>query len=130
MWSNLQFFLVSPDTDAFTLKHGDLLWLSHVSIWKLICRLPLRLNGKNLPAYAGDTGSISVQENPTLRGATKPMHHNYWARALEPESHNYWAHVPRLLKHMQPRARAPQQEKPQQREVHTSQQRTAPSLCN
>ena len=110
MWSNLQFFLVSPDTDAFTLKHGDLLWLSHVSIWKPICRLPMRLNGKNPPAYAGDTGSIPVQENPTFRGATKPTHHNYWARALEPESRNYWAHVPWLLKHTQPRAHAPQQE--------------------
>ena len=90
----------------------------------------MRLNGKNPPAYAGDTGSIPVQENPTFRGATKPTHHNYWARALEPESRNYWAHVPWLLKHTQPRAHAPQQEKPQQWEVHTSQRRTAPSLCN
>ena len=39
-----------------------------------------------------------VQEDPTCRGATKPVHHNYWAWALEPASHNYWAHVPQLLK--------------------------------
>ena len=39
-----------------------------------------------------------VQEDPTRRGATKPVHHNYWACALEPTSHNYWAHVPQLLK--------------------------------
>ena len=127
MWSNLQVFLVSPNTDTFTLKHGDLLWLSHVSIWKLICRLPLRLNGKNPPAYAGDTGSIPVQENPTNRGATKPLQHNYWACAPEPESCNYWAHVPQLPKHRQPRARAPQQEKPSS-EKSTRQQRTAPQV--
>ena len=47
-----------------------------------------------------------VREDPTCHGATKPVHHNYWACALEPVSHNYWAHAPR--------ARAPQQEKPPQ----------------
>ena len=35
-----------------------------------------------------------VREDPTCRGATKPVRHNYWACALEPASHNYWAHVP------------------------------------
>ena len=39
-----------------------------------------------------------VWEDPTCRRATKPMHHNYWACALEPASHNYWACVPQLLK--------------------------------
>ena len=39
-----------------------------------------------------------VQEDPTCRGATKPMRHNYWACTLEPVSHNYWARVPQLLK--------------------------------
>ena len=45
-----------------------------------------------------------VREDPTCRGATKPMHHNYWACALEPASHNYWASVPQLLKpaHLEP----------------------------
>ena len=32
-----------------------------------------------------------VREDPTCRGATKPVRHNYWACALEPTSHNYWA---------------------------------------
>ena len=32
---------------------------------------------KNLPANAGDTGLIPVQEDPTCFGATKPVHHNY-----------------------------------------------------
>ena len=39
-----------------------------------------------------------VQEDPTCCGATKPVHHNYWACALEPVSHNYWARMPQLLK--------------------------------
>ena len=45
-----------------------------------------------------------VQGDPTCCGATKPVHHNYWACALEPASHNYWAHVPQLLKpvHLEP----------------------------
>ena len=39
-----------------------------------------------------------VREDPTCRGATKPVCHNYWACALEPANHNYWARVPQLLK--------------------------------
>ena len=39
-----------------------------------------------------------VWEDPTCRGATKSVRHNYWACALEPASHNYWTHVPQLLK--------------------------------
>ena len=39
-----------------------------------------------------------VREDPTCRGATEPVRHNYWACALEPVSHNYWARVPQLLK--------------------------------
>ena len=47
-----------------------------------------------------------VWEHPTCHGATKPVHHNYWACALEPASHNYWARALKLLKPMRPRARA------------------------
>ena len=32
-----------------------------------------------------------VQEVPTCHGGTKPVHHNYWACALEPMHHNYWS---------------------------------------
>ena len=39
-----------------------------------------------------------VQEDPTCRGTTKPVRHNYWACALEPVSYNYWACVLQLLK--------------------------------
>ena len=30
-----------------------------------------------------------IQEDPTYLKATKPVHHNYWACALEPRNHNY-----------------------------------------
>ena len=45
-----------------------------------------------------------VREDPTCRGATKPVHHNYRACALEPASRNYWARVLQLLKptHLEP----------------------------
>ena len=42
-------------------------------------------------------GSL-VGEDSTCCGATKPMSHNYRARALRPASLNYWACVLQLLK--------------------------------
>ena len=53
------------------------------------------------------TGSSPGLEDPTFRGAAKPVRHNYWAWALESASHNYWAHVPQLLKpaHLEPMLR-------------------------
>ena len=39
-----------------------------------------------------------VWEDPTCRRATKPVHHNCWACALESVSHNYWARVLQVLK--------------------------------
>ena len=32
-----------------------------------------------------------VPEGPTCCGATKPVHHNCWACALQPVSHSYWS---------------------------------------
>ena len=62
-----------------------------------------------------------LQEDPTCRGATKPVRHNYWACALEPK--------PQLLspratttEARAPRARAAQQEKPPQWEARAPQQ--------
>ena len=48
-----------------------------------------------------------VREDPTCRGATKPVCHNYWACTLEPASYNYWARVLQLLKpvHLEPMLR-------------------------
>ena len=53
---------------------------------------------KNLPANVRDTGSSRGPGRSHMRGATKPVRHNYWACALEPTSQNCWAHEPQLLK--------------------------------
>ena len=91
-----------------------------------------------------------VQQDPTCSGATKPMHHRYWARTLEPTSHNYRAHALQLLKPAQsrahvpqllsfraatteartPRAHALQQEKPPQSEAQARQRRAATARHN
>ena len=51
----------------------------------------------HLPVQETQVRSL-LQEDSTCCRATKPMHHNYWACALEPTSHNYWVHMPQLLK--------------------------------
>ena len=63
------------------------IWTSLVAQWLRI-RLPMQ----------GTQVRTLVQEDPTCRGATKPVHHNCWACALDSRSHNYWDHVPQLMK--------------------------------
>ena len=48
-----------------------------------------------------------VREDPTCRGAARPVSHNYWACALEPVTHSYWARMPQLQKsaHLEPMLR-------------------------
>ena len=41
-----------------------------------------------LPAQGTQVRDL-VREDPTCRGAAGPVHHNYWACALEPVGHNY-----------------------------------------
>ena len=43
-----------------------------------------------LPMQGTQVRSL-VWEDPICRGATKPVHHYYWACALEPMCHNYWS---------------------------------------
>ena len=44
---------------------------------------------KKPPATAGAWGQSRIQEDPTCCGATKPVHHEHCACALEPRSHNH-----------------------------------------
>ena len=48
-----------------------------------------------------------VREDPTCRGATKPVHRHYWACALEPVLRNYWSPHATTTEVRSPRARAP-----------------------
>ena len=64
---------------------------------------------KNPPLNAGETlVQLLIGEDPTCRGASRPVGPNYWTCALEPGSCNCWAHVPQLLKPTHHRASAPQ----------------------
>ena len=76
----------------FSIKNTDY-GASRVAQWLRI-RLPMQ----------GTRVRALVREDPTCRGTTKPMRHNYWACALEPVSHNYWAGVLQPLKpaHLEP----------------------------
>ena len=78
-----------------------------------------------------------VWEDPTYRGATKPVYHNYWACAPQLLSLRSRAHEPQLLSPRAtateargPRARALQQEKPPQWEARAPQRRVTPSHRN
>ena len=121
---------------------------SLVAHWLRIC---LPVQGTRVQAL--------VQEDPTCHWATKPVHRNYWACALELTSHKYRARAPQLLKPTCPRARVPQllgpctattepvcckywteaqapracalqQEKPPKWEARALQWRIAPAHCN
>ena len=46
---------------------------------------------KNPRVNVGRWVWFRVREDSTCWGATKPMHQNYWALALEPVSCNYWS---------------------------------------
>ena len=87
-------------------------WLNSRAIWYNL--QPLKKSQKRASLVAqwlrirlpmqGTWVRALVREDPTCRGATKPVRHNYWACTLEPASRNYWAHVPQLLKpaHLEP----------------------------
>ena len=77
---------------------------------------------ENLPANAATRVRALVQEDPTCRGATKPVRHNYWAREPQLLSHNFSATTTEAST---PRACALQQEKPPQWEAHAPQRRVA-----
>ena len=107
----------SKPPTLFWRSNWEFTGTSLVVQWLRLCTS----QGKWVPAL--------VQEDATCRGATKPVHHNYWTWALEPASHNYWAHVPQLLS-LRSRAHALQQEKPPQWEARAPQRRVAPARRN
>ena len=89
------------------LKIGP--WASLVAQW---LRLHLPMQGTRVRAL--------VQEDPTCRGATKPVRHNYWGYALEPQLLS--PHAATTESHT-PRVHALQQKKPLQWEARALQQR-------
>ena len=94
-----------------TKQYQDFIIRASLLVQWLRIRLPMQ----------GTRVRALVREDPTCRGATKPVRHNYWACALQPARHHCWSHAPQLLKPVCPRARAPQQKKPPQWEAHAPQ---------
>ena len=84
--------------NAHTLTHRMMkpVWQS-VKNWWLRASLVAQWLRVRLPMQGTWVWAL-VREDPTGRGANKPVCHNYWACALEPACHNYWAHVLQLLK--------------------------------
>ena len=85
---------------------------------------------KNPPANAGYTGSSpgrGIPHVPRSNKACVPQLLSLHSRAREPQLLSTRA---RTTEACVPRAHVPQQEKPQQWEAHTPQQRVAPTLHN
>ena len=86
-WTHaISLLLSAPINYGKYIHFKDRTGASLVAQWLRI-RLPMQ----------GTRGQALVPEDPTCRGATKPVRYNYWAYALEPVSHNYWAREPQLL---------------------------------
>ena len=78
-----------------------------------------------------ETGvQCQIREDPIFYEAPNSVCHNYWAYAWEPGSRNCWAHVAQLLKPVQPKACALQQDKPLQEEACTCNSRVTSVLHN
>ena len=90
---------------------------SLVTQWLRIC---LPMQGTRVQAL--------VREDPTCHGATKPVHHNCWACALEPASHNYRSPCATTTEAHAPRARAPQREATAMRSPRTATKSSPRSL--
>ena len=79
-------------------KQMQLKWIKP-NIKSIFWGLPWWLSGKESTCQFRECGFEPWSRKiPHGRGATKPVHHNYRACALEPVSHNYWAHVLQLPK--------------------------------
>ena len=92
--------------------------------WK--CGLPWWLSGEEMPASAGDTGSVPGPRRimPWSNSAHAPQQLRLSSRAWE---HDYWTHTPQRLQSMHPGACALQQERLLQWETHN---RIWPSLAS
>ena len=99
------------------MKKNDICRTSLVVQWARI-RIHLPMQGTQV--------RFLVWEDPTWHRVTKPKGHSFWVCSLELLCHNSWACVLQVLKSARPGARAPQQEKPPQREARTPQLESSP----
>ena len=98
-------FLGAVHSDLYWCKYG-ILKCNFLHTWIFRGTIKSIYSGASLVAQwlrislptQGTRVRALAREEPTCRGATKPMDHNHWACILEPASHNDWARVPQLLK--------------------------------
>ena len=86
-----------PSLDSVSFSINKIILWFLLSKWKRGAFLVAQWLRIRLPMQGTQVRSL-VREDPTCHGATKPVHHNYWACTLELTSHSYWARVPQLLK--------------------------------
>ena len=106
--------LKCPSTDEWVSQ----MWYTHTVEYYLVIKRNERLIGASLAAQwlrirlpvQGTRVRALVWEDPTCRGATKPMRHNYRACTLEPRSHNYWSPCATTTEALTPRPCALQRE--------------------
>ena len=112
MYRNIKSLCCAPGTNIVVGQlyfKNKQIGTSLVAQWLRIC-LPMQ----------GTRVQSLVREDPTCHRATKPVHHNYWACALEPASHNYWSLRATTTEASVPRARAPQRGATAVRSPHTA----------
>ena len=78
----LQALQLGALTHLYVSRSHNWYWISLVVQW-LGIHLPLQMQGTQVWSL--------VWDDPTCHGASKPVHYNCWACALEPGSHNYWS---------------------------------------
>ena len=96
-------------------------WATELNWIECIKMPPRWLSGKESTCQCRRHRFDPYQEDPTFHRATQPVHHNYWACALESGNHNYWTQALQLLKLTCFRACALQQERSPQWEACTPQ---------
>ena len=62
-----------------------------INIQNPVVELPWWLSGKESACQCKRQFWLLVWEDLSCHGAAKPIHHIYWACALEPRNHNYWS---------------------------------------
>ena len=120
----VEFFIIAKTCKQSTCLSTDK-WIN--KMWYIGASLVAQWLRVLLPMQGTQVWAL-VWEDPTCHRATKLVHHNYWACALEPASHDYWSPCATPTEAHMPRARALQQEKPPQWEAHCTTTKSSPHL--
>ena len=119
-------WIIKPELKGFQAPGKQSICVWCVKLYTVGASLVAQWLRIRLPMQGTQVWAL-VPEDPTCRGATKPVRHNYWACALEPASHNYWACMLQLLKPVRLEPVLLNKEKAPQWEACAPQRRVAPA---